>query len=185
MANSDKLLTPDEIAAVSAWLHHRRRRGPNFVLNRAIFRLACCCGLRRSEMCRLNMGHIIIGAHPTLCIESSAGNPRRIVPFGWDKGTLMDLAGYTWMRKQQAASSGAPFLCGVTTNAGKRLTPDLVAKRWRALMRVVLGEEKAKQLSIHAGRRTFATFASTHGRSPDEIARALGTSPDWARRQLR
>ena len=34
----------DRLARVRGWrLHHRRRRGRNYRLNCAIFRLACCC----------------------------------------------------------------------------------------------------------------------------------------------
>src|SRR5688572_9271016 len=50
------LLTLYEIAAILTWLHHRRRRGRNYRLNCAIFRLACCCGLQVSEICALKLG---------------------------------------------------------------------------------------------------------------------------------
>jgi hypothetical protein len=96
-----------------------------------------------------------------------------------DKGTLIDLAVYKQLRMRELGVD-APFLCSLTTN--KRLTPDLVARRWKALMRVTLGKERARQLSIQAGRRTFPTYALTTGRPLSEIVNSLGTT-EWTVRQ--
>ena len=69
MNNQTKLLSLAEINTVLAWLHHRRRRGRNYRLNCAIFRLACCCGLRVSELCALELGQVRVCGAPTLCVE--------------------------------------------------------------------------------------------------------------------
>jgi hypothetical protein len=98
--------------------------------------------------------------------------------------SVFDLAGFKARRFQQCGDPTAPFLVGATT--GKRLTANLVAKRWKALMRVVLGNDRAKQLSIQSGRRTDASFAAANGRSLVEITADLGlASPLHVRRPPR
>jgi integrase len=174
--DSSKLLSLDEINTVLAWLHHRRRRGRNYRLNCAIFRLACCCGLQASELCALELGQVRVCGAPALYVE---GRRPRVISI-WDRGTLIDLAVYKQLR---GLGDDAPFLVGPST--GKGLTPDLAAKRWRSLMRVTLGMERAKQLSIQSGRRSYASFAAAHGRTLDEVSRALGTRPATARKYLR
>jgi integrase len=180
MNDQTKLLSLDEISTILAWLHHRRRRGRNFRLNCAIFRLACCCGLQVSEICRLELGHVRVCGSPVVLVE---GRRRRVVHI-WDQGTLIDLAVYKQHRVgQYGGGDDSPFLVGVST--GKRLTPDLAAKRWRALMRVTLGGQRARQLSIKSGRRTYPSFAAAHGRTLDEVSGALGTRPATARKYIR
>jgi integrase len=172
------LLSSAEIAQVLAWLHHRRRRGANYVLNRTIFRLSCCCGLRCGEICRLNVGDIFTEGPPAaLTVAMTPHYRARVVQLDWDEGTRSDLAVYKeqrCIRVEPAAYWQQPLLVGPTT--GKRLTEDLVAKRWRSLMRVVLGAERVKQLSIQSGRRTYPSYAAAAGRTLAEITRALGNS---------
>ncbi len=43
-------------------------------------------------------------------------------------------------------------------------------------MRVVLGEERAKQLCIQSGRSNYPSYAAAGGRTLAEITRALGNS---------
>jgi hypothetical protein len=69
--------------------------------------------------------------------------------------------------------------------SGKRLTPDLLAKRWRSLMRVTLGAERAKQLSIQSGRRTYPLFAVSGGRALVDVCRDLGTTSKPVRQSLK
>jgi integrase len=186
MVDPTKLLTPEEISATLSWLHHRRRRGPNFVLNRAIFRLSCCCGLRVNELCALDVGDVLTRLRAMLLVSGSC---KRVVPIDWDEGMVTDIVAYKEMRLAQLGEGDhrdAPFLAGVSQNAGKRLTTDLAAKRWRSVMRVVLGEERAKQLSLQSGRRTYPSYAAAQGRSLAEITKALGnTSPRTARQYLK
>lgn len=177
MLDPARLLSPSEVAQVLAWLHHRRRRGPNYVLNRAIFRLSCCCGLRCGEICRLNVGHVFVrGFRPALIVSATDHHPSRVVEFGWDGGAHADVAAYKALREATGDPQlrDQPFLVSPTT--GKRLTEDLVAKRWRALMRVVLGVERAKQLSIQSGRRTYPSYAASAGRTLEQITKALGNN---------
>jgi integrase len=186
MIDPAKLLTADEVSATLSWLHHRRRRGPNYVLNRAIFRLSCCCGLRVNELCALDVGDVLTRLRTMLLVSGSC---KRVVPIDWDAGTVADIVAYKHMRLAQLGEGDhrdEPFLAGVSQNAGKRLTTDLAAKRWRSLMRVVLGAERAKQLSIQSGRRTYPSYATGKGRSLAEITKALGnTSPRTARQYLK
>jgi integrase len=186
MVDPTKLLTADEVSAILTFLHYRRRRGPNYVLNRAIFRLSCCCGLRVNELCALDVGDVLTRLRPMLLVSGSC---TRIVTIDWDEGTVEDIVAYKEMRLAQLGEGehrDEPFLAGISQNAGKRLTTDLAAKRWRSVMRVVLGEERAKQLSIQSGGRTYPSYAAAQGRSLLEITKALGnTSPRTARQYLK
>ena len=176
MLNPARLLSPAEIDQILVWLHHRRRRGPNYVLNRAIFRLSCCYGLRCGELCRLNVGDVFTrGAFAALSVGES-GDKQRIVRIDWDAGALADIVAY---KEARLASLGAsprdqPFLAGATTS--KRLTVDLAGKRWRSVIKVVLGAERAKALSTQSGRRTFPSYAAAHGLTLAQITKALGNN---------
>ena len=177
MLDSTRLLSPAEIDQILVWLHHRRRRGPNYVLNRALFRLSCCYGLRCGEICRLNVGDVFTrGAFAALVVGESGGRQRRIVRIDWDASALADIIAYKEARLASLGTSPGdqPFLAGVTT--GKRLTEDLAGKRWRSVIKVVLGAERGKQLSIQSGRRTFPSYAAAHGLTLAQITKALGNN---------
>ena len=51
--DATSILTKEEIGAVLANLHRNGTRSLNTRMNLAIFRLACCCGLRVSEIAGL------------------------------------------------------------------------------------------------------------------------------------
>lgn len=196
MLDLTRVLSKAEIATILSWLHHRRRRGPNVEINRTIFRLSCCCGLRCMELVALNMGDVVLsGERPFLRICKTAtkgkhnisySNPTgkdyrkaRKVPLWWDAGTLADITAYKALRTPRAGGDlDAPFLVRGATGGGKRLTKDGAAKRWRSLMRTVLGTERARELGIHCGRHSFPSHASVAGRSLMEIVNAMGhTNP--------
>jgi integrase len=198
-----KILTRQEVRTVLAWLNHRRRRGPNVLVNRTIFRLSCCCGLRVCEIVGLNLGDVALGGpRPHIKIRKgntkgrrfvSPSNPEgkdyrkaRTVPLWWDAGTLVDLAAYKALRTQETGNDPqAAFVVGARQDARQRLTTDGASKRWRALMKVTLGEERARQLSIHCGRHSFQSHAAAAGRSVVEIMAAVGhTNPLTTARYL-
>ena len=67
-------------------------------------------------------------------------------------------------------------VCGVSRalgNYGKPLTANLLAKRWKAAIRV-LGSERRRQVSIHGGRHSFAALSFDAGHSLAEVQEALG-----------
>jgi integrase len=109
MLDLTRVLSKQEITSVLTWLHHRRRRGPNVEINRTVFRLSCCCGLRCLELVSLNMGDTVTtGDRPYIRIRKtgtkgrhniSPSNPTgkdyrkaRKVPLWWDAGTYADVA---------------------------------------------------------------------------------------------
>jgi integrase len=73
MIDRTKFVSLAEIDAVLAWLHHRRRRGRNYQLNRAIFRLSCCCGMRCMEICGLDLRYVQLDEPPFIRIGDAVG----------------------------------------------------------------------------------------------------------------
>ena len=53
-----KILTRVELALVLVDLARRATRSTSMRMNRVIFRLACCCGLRVSEITALRVGDV-------------------------------------------------------------------------------------------------------------------------------
>jgi len=92
-----KILLRHELAAVLADLNLRAERSLQARLNRAIFRLACCCGLRVSEIGGLRLADVCLaGPRPHLRIRAcnAKGGRSRRVPLWWDAGTLSDIAAW-------------------------------------------------------------------------------------------
>src|ERR1700679_1046278 len=92
-----KILTRRELAGV---LHDLARRAPRSAgtrMNRAIFRLACCCGLCVSEIAALKLGDVYVGkGRPHLRVgpDGAKGKRARVVPLWWDTATLEDIAAW-------------------------------------------------------------------------------------------
>jgi len=169
-----RILTIDEITAVVTSLRRRAQRSPNSFQNLIIFRLACCSGLRRREAAGLSLGDLCLsGPKPAISVpkEVAKGRRPRVVPLYWDAGTLADLRAWYEYRKAHGATADSPFLCSLST--GKGLIPDVLARRWRTAIRI-LGPQRVRQVSIHAGRHTFCSLALAGGRSLVEVQRAAG-----------
>src|SRR5215207_2484275 len=93
-----RVLTRRELAAVLCELLRLGAKSQSARMNRTILRLACCCGLRVSEIAELRLGDVHIeGDRPHLVIrpEGAKGGRRRRVPLWWDQGTLDDLRAWT------------------------------------------------------------------------------------------
>jgi len=56
--DESQILSRQELAAVLCDLKKRAGRLPNVHMNLAIVRLACCCGLRASEIGGLRLGDV-------------------------------------------------------------------------------------------------------------------------------
>lgn len=56
--DATKILTRRELAVVLNDLKRKAPRSKNTRLNLALFRLACCCGLRASEIAKLQVGDV-------------------------------------------------------------------------------------------------------------------------------
>ena len=114
--DASQILSRRELALVLTALKKRAARLPNVQMNLAIVRLACCCGLRASEIGGLTLGDVNVGiTRPFIQVRAEhakLGRPRR-VPLWWDAGTLEDLTAWLERRRQQGAKSDDPFVCSL------------------------------------------------------------------------
>jgi len=174
-----RVLTRRELAAVLEDLARKATGSANARLNRTILRLACCCGLRVSEMAGLALGDVLIGsARPHLHVrpEVAKGGRRRRVPLWWDQGTLDDLASWKLERQAHGAKDGDHFVCCLRPGrVGAGLIRHTIRERFRTACKV-LGLERLKALTIHHGRHTFVSHALAGGRTLAEVKAAAGHS---------
>ena len=173
-----KILTRRELAVVLADLKRKARRSRNTRLNLVIFRLACCCGLRASEIAQLRVADVRIELpRPHLRIRTGAakGGRSRIVPLWWDAGTLADLADWKRTRLEQGAGAEEPFVDSQRPGraAGRPLSRHTLRKRFRTACKV-LGQNRLDSLTIHHGRHTFISHALAGGRTLAEVRDAAG-----------
>ncbi len=188
-----KILKRSEIATVLGELHRKSARSVNTRQSLIVFRLACCCGLRVSELCGLRLRDVRVNVErPYLRIAKSEAKGRktktvngrkvkvgnrataRQVPLWWDQGTLDDLRAWKREREQQGASASEFFVCAQQDGTrGKRLDRRNARSRFIAACRV-LGSERAAEITIHHGRHSFISHALAGGRSLAEVAEAAG-----------
>jgi len=181
--DASRVLLRSEVQIVLGHLKRRKRYySATMQQNLIVFRLSCCCGLRVKEICGLNIGDLTIeGPRPTIHVRKAitkgeAGKRRaRHVPLWWDAGTREDLAAWLDMRLGQGARAADPFVCSQKLQVHARLKIKAAQKRWQTAIRV-LGATRAKQLSIHAGRRSFCSHALRAGRTLVEVRDAAGHS---------
>lgn len=192
-----KVMLRHEVRDVLDYLHVRargKRTTPKNVkgLNRTnltIFRLSACCGLRGVEICGLTLDSILLkSARPCIFVSKtitkgrrrvSPTNPdgkdfrrARKVPLWWDAGTLADLAAHKEFRRQQGAVGNDPFVTDKYLR--KFSSPVYVGRRWRRIIRNVLGPERASQVTLHGGRHTFPSHAIHARRELLEVREAMG-----------
>lgn len=176
MDNRTRVLTIDEVRQIVAW--HRVKRRINQKRRLAIFRLSACCGLRRSEISGLNISDLfLVGPKPNIRVRRETTKRKlmeRRVPLWWDAGTFEDLADWREMRLALDKKDGP--LIVVTTNDRwmQRCNPPMISKQWWTAIKNVLGEERARQVSIHGGRHTFASYAHAAGVSLANMRDVLG-----------
>ncbi len=173
-----KILTRRELAAVLADLKRKAPRSRSTRLNLVVFRLACCCGLRASEIARLRVADVRAELpRPHLRIRSGAakGGRPRTVPLWWDAGTLEDLSGWKQERLRQGAGAEEAFAASQRPGraAGIPLSRYTLRKRFRTACKV-LGRERLASLTIHHGRHTYISHALAGGRTLAEVRDAAG-----------
>jgi integrase len=147
-------------------------------LNRVIVRLACCCGLRASEIAGLRLADLQLDvARPHLRIraEIAKGGRARKVPLWWDRGTLGDIVAWKTERLAGGAAPNDFFVTSVRCGRGRPLSRHTLRKRVRTACKV-LGLERLKQLTIHHGRHTFISHALAGSRTLAEVRDAAGHS---------
>jgi site-specific recombinase XerC len=176
-----RILSIGEVQQVLQDLQRRSKRSVSSRLNKTLFRLSCCCGLRRKEIAGLNCGDIVVdGSRPIVHIRKDntkgrAGERRaRNVPLWWDKGTLDDITAWLEFRRLSGGTDNDPFLCQLQVgHFGERQSEEAVALRWRTCLRI-LGKARRNQLSIHCGRHSFVSHCLHAGRTLVEVRDAAG-----------
>jgi len=178
-ADASKILTRRELATVLADLRRKAARSKNTHLNLIVFRLAACCGLRASEIAKLQMGDVHVPMpRPHLKIRASAakGGKPRTVPLWWDAGTLDDLSQWKIARVEAGMQPADPFVSSGKPGRDRIVySRHTLRKRFRTACRV-LGAERLQTLTIHHGRHTFISHALAGGRTLAEVRDAAGHS---------
>jgi integrase len=177
LADPTKILTRREIALVLAELHRKAPRSKNTRLNLVIVRLACCCGLRASEIAMLQLADVRTELpRPHIRIRngcSKGGRPRK-VPLWWDASTLSDITAWKEQRRTQGVSATQPFVASFQPGRiATKLSRHTLRKRFRTACKT-LGIERLASLTIHHGRHTFISHALAGGRTLAEVRDAAG-----------
>jgi len=174
-----KILTRGELSAVLADLRPKAEHSAGGRLNLTIFRLACCCGLRVSEIAGLRLDDVQIeGGRPHVRVrpETAKGHRGRRVPLWWDAGTLGDLTAWKAHRAAQGAAGDDPFVCSPQAHRrGLSLRRHAIRRRFLTACGA-LGPVRRKTLTIHHGRHTFISHALAGGRTLAEVRDAAGHS---------
>lgn len=181
MFDESEILSKDEVKKVINCLSQEHNKDQ--VMNRILFRLSCCCGLRRKEIAGLRLSSIRLrGSFPHIHVDKTITkgqqHKRRIrkVPLWWDAGTKAEVEDWYKYRVDWGAKSSDPFLCTQrSTHYGKPLTVNNTARRWRTAIKY-LDPDRVIDLSIHTGRHTFCSHSLAAGRSLIEVSRAAGHS---------
>jgi integrase len=175
--DATKILTRLEVATVLLDLRRRGLRSVNGRMNKALFRLTCCCGLRASEAAGLRLRDVVIGMlRPHLRVPKAVAKGRRgrRIPLWWDAMTLIDLTGWRDERIRQGAGPGDWFLC--TQKAGQhghKLDRRHIRSRFLTGCQI-LGPDRVKHLTVHHARHSFVSHALAGGRSLAEVRDAAG-----------
>jgi integrase len=172
-----QILTRRELMSVMTYLKTRSDRLPNVQQSLALVRLACCCGLRASEIGGLKLADVMTGiSRPYIQVrgEIAKGGHARRVPLWWDAGTLEDLTEWKATRRSDGARSGDPFLCSLqTATFGQPLNRHVLRRRFLTACRV-LGWDRLRTLTLHHGRHTFISHALAGKRTLAEVRAAVG-----------
>ena len=176
---SSKVLTRRELAALLAHLRVRAQRSPNARLNLVLVRLACCAGLRASEIGGLRLADVQVGTdrpHLQIRAETSKGDNARRVPLWWDRGTLEDLRTWKAEREGQGAKLSDPLVSSINRHTfGAELNRHVIRRRFCTACKC-LGPQRAAELTVHHGRHTFISHALAGGRTLAEVREAAGHS---------
>ncbi len=177
--DKSRILQPDEIRRVLEDLARKGRRSLNTRMNRVIFRLACCAGLRASEIAGLVMGDVQVdSSQPKIRArkEITKGHKARKVPLTWDQGTLDDLRSWKRFRREQGADDNARFICSQHKDTlGNALDRRNLRKRFKVCCKC-LGPERQAEMTIHNGRHSYVSHSLHGGRDVAAVREAVGHS---------
>lgn len=174
--DATQVLTRREIATVLADLQLKARRSPNTRMNMVIFRLACCCGLRVSEIAGIRLVDVRVGI----------GRPRRAAVVGpGDAGRHRRVGGHTAGPGRPGSGPGNLFATAarrrkaVGSARPKKALPDRVSVLGGCAAQVPDDPPRASYLHqprpgwpTHAGRSPGCRRAQQHQR--DHVLPALG-----------
>ena len=153
---NSKVMTQNEIDTVLADLTPKAMKSHQALIKLLIFRLTTFCGLRVTEMSLLNIEDIYLNnEQPYIRIraETAKGKKGREVPI-YSEATVSEVKTWLAIRATMGASKGDPLLVSVSRDSmGHRFSRQGARNRFRAACKA-LGEERAKSLTIHAGRHT-------------------------------
>lgn len=172
-----KVLTRRELTTILDHFTARAERSPQVRLNRTILRIACCAGLRVSEIAALRLDDLRVdSSRPHLIVrpETAKGGHVRTVPLWWDTGTLADLRAWKRERESQGARARDALIGSLwPRRLGQPLTRHTIRERFRTACKP-LGMERLRHLAIHHGRHTFISHALAGGRTLAEVKDAAG-----------
>jgi integrase len=117
--DNSKILTRSELAVVLSDLRRKARWSDRGRMNLALVRLACCCGLRVSEIAQLRLDDVVVEtARPHIHVRPAVGKGHRgrRVPLWWDAGTLADLTAWKARRVAQGATDDDYYICSQQAN---------------------------------------------------------------------
>jgi integrase/recombinase XerD len=172
-----KVLTRRELATVLASLNAKAGKSAQARMNRTVLRLACCTGLRVSEIAGLTLDDVRVDStrpHIRIRPEIAKGGHGRTVPLWWDEGTLADLREWKRERERKGARPTDAFVCCLWPKRyGSPLIRHTVRERFRTACKP-LGLERLRGLTVHYGRHTFVSYALAGGRTLAEVKAAAG-----------
>jgi integrase len=165
-SRQERCLQPDEVVTVVTDLKRKAKRTALASRHLILFRLACGCGLRVSEIIELKIGDVDLD-RLDIHVRNGKGSKARTVPI-WDRGTLDDLR--EWIDKRRADGATNDDLVLVTRNNTQLNRSD--ASGAFAIACRILNRPVAP--TIHDGRHTFLSNALHKGKPLTAVQAAAG-----------
>ena len=175
--DSTCILSRRELAAVLADAKAKATKSANAWRNLIVFRLACCCGLRVSEIAQLEMGDVIADVdRPHLRLRRGAtkggkSRTRAALVGRGDAGRPSGMDGGT--SRTRCRGSRPVRLLGPGEPTWAAAPPPRPSARFHTACKI-LGPARLRTLTIHHGRHTFISHALAGGRTLAEVRAAAG-----------
>ncbi len=150
-------------------------RSPNTRLNLVLFRLACCCGLRASEIASLQIDDVRVGiARPHLRIRHGAAKGSRA-----NRSALVgcrNAGRYRRLARRTPSGACRPMPRSSTPGVPAENPANFPATRSEngSAPRARFLVPNGFALTIHHGRHTFVSHALAGGRTLAEVRDAAG-----------
>jgi len=161
MISQRSILTRDEIKLVVRCLRKRANGGSGRAArNLLVFRLALGCGLRATEIAKMQMHHVHVdnGDRPNIEVHFGKGGKKREVPLWWDRGTLEDVR--RWKHGREKIGAKPEDLLVLTEN-GTSANHMHIWRWWKSALSP-LGVERRSEVRLHDGRHAFGSYAVQH-----------------------